>query len=89
MRIKKSYILRQVANLWIVLPLAEETVNLNGMIKLNDCGAMLWKELEQGSDREGLTQALTREYRVSREQAWQDAGEFLDQLAQAGCLEEQ
>lgn len=87
MKIKNGFVLRQVANLWVVMPFGAQLLDFNGMIKLNDCGAMLWKELEQGSDREGLTQALTREYRVSREDAWQDAGEFLDKLAQAGCLE--
>lgn len=87
MKIKQGYVLRQVADLWVVLPLAEETVNFNGMIKLNDCGALLWKALERGCDAEALVDAVLAEYRVSREQARADVMEFLENLSHAGCLE--
>ena len=86
MRIKEGYVLRQVANLWVVLPLAQETVNFNGMIKLNDCGALLWKELERGCEPEELVDAVLGEYRVSREQAQADVAEFLENLSKVGCL---
>lgn len=87
MKIKQGYVLRQVADLWVVLPLAEETVNFNGMIKLNDCGALLWKALERGCDVKGLVDAVLAEYRVSREQAQADVMEFLENLSKVGCLE--
>ncbi len=87
MKIKEGYVLRQVADLWVVLPLAEETVNFNGMIKLNDCGALLWKELERGCEPEVLVDAVLAEYRVSREQARADVTEFLENLSKVGCLE--
>ena len=87
MKIKEGYVLRQVAGLWVVLPLAEETVNFNGMIKLNDCGALLWKELERGCELEGLVDAVLAEYRTTREQARTDVVEFLENLSKVGCLE--
>ena len=87
MKIKEGYVLRQVAGLWVVLPLAEETVNFNGMIKLNDCGALLWKELEHGCEPEALVDAVLAEYRVSRELARADVTEFLEKLSNVGCLE--
>ena len=87
MKIKQGYVLRKVANLWVVLPLAEETVNFNGMIKLNDCGALLWKGLERGCEPEELVDAVLAEYRVSREQARADVTEFLENLSKVGCLE--
>lgn len=87
MRIKQGYVLRQVAGLWVVLPLAEETVNFNGMMKLNDCGALLWKQLERGCELDELVDAVLAEYRVTREQAQADAAEFLEKLSKAGCLE--
>ena len=87
MKIKQGYVLRQVAKLWVVLPLAEETVNFNGMIKLNDCGALLWKGLERGCEPEELVELLLAEYRVTREQARADVMEFLENLSKVGCLE--
>jgi len=88
MRIKKDYALRQIADTWVVLPLAAETVNFSGMLTLNDSGAMLWKVLERKCDVDALTEALVAEYEVTEEQARVDAEEFLNKLIQAGCIEE-
>ena len=57
------------------------------MLKLNESGALLWKALKNGADLDGLVSALTAEYAVDEAQARADAREFLDKLAQAGCLE--
>ena len=54
MRIKDNFVLRQVADTWCVLPLGEATLNLNGMLTLNDSGAMLWQTLEKGGSKEGF-----------------------------------
>ena len=89
MRIKQDFVLRQVAVTWVVLPLAEQTVDFTGMLTLNASGAMLWKLLEQGSDRSALVDALLSEYEVSPQQASADVDEFLSKLKQAGCMEMQ
>jgi len=89
MRIKQDFVLRQVADTWVVLPLAEQTVDFTGMLTLNASGAMLWKLLEQGSDRSALVDALLSEYEVSPQQASADVDEFLAKLQQAGCMEMQ
>lgn len=88
MRIKKDFALRQVADTWVVLPLAEETVNFSGMLTLNDSGAMLWKVLEKNCDVDAVADALMNEYEVSEEQARADALEFINKLIDAGCIEE-
>ena len=88
MKIKKEYVLRQVADTWVVLPLGDAAVDFSGMLTLNGSGAMLWHVLEQGADREALTAALLEEYEVSRQQAMADVETFLNKLLQAGCLEE-
>lgn len=88
MKIKKDYALRQVADTWVVLPLAAETVNFSGMLTLNQAGVMLWKVLEKGCDKGALADALMAEYEVSAAQAQADAEEFLNKLIQMGCIEE-
>lgn len=86
MRIKKNFVLRRITEAWVILPLAEETVNFAGMLNLNETGAMLWKLLEKGADRDTLVQALTSEYAVSTEQAQEDVEEYLNKLFKAGVL---
>ena len=72
MKISDKFVLRQVAGSWIVLPVAEKTVDFNGMLTLNETGLMLWKLLEKGSSREALAQALTDEYDVTFAEALAD-----------------
>jgi len=87
MKIKEGFLLRQVADNWVVLPVGQACVDFNGMLSLNDSGALLWKALEQGGDREALADALLAEYEVERSVALADVDEFLAKLSKAGCLE--
>ena len=87
MKISDKFVLRQVAGEWIVLPVAEKTVDFNGMLTLNETGLMLWKILEKGASREDLAKALTDEYDVTFAEALADVNEYLGKLDLAGCLE--
>ena len=87
MKIKENFVLRQIAGAWVVLPLGAATLDFNGMLKLNESGMMLWRFLEQGADKEKMTQALLDAYDVSLDEAARDVEEFLDKLIQAGCLD--
>lgn len=87
MKLNGNYVLRQVADTWVVLALSAASVEFNGMLSLNETGALLWKALEKGGDREALADALTAEYAVGRQQALEDVDEFLAKLKSIGCLE--
>lgn len=58
MKIKPGFILRQLAGENVVVPVGTAGVSFNGMIRLNDTGALLWKELAGGADEEQLVQKL-------------------------------
>ena len=87
MKINKNFLLRQLADTWVVLPLSDTSVNFNGMITLNESGVVLWNTLEKGSDLDSLVSALRAEYIVSEEQARIDVEAFLRKLQTVGCLE--
>ena len=87
MKIREGYVLRQVADHYVVLPVGQASVSFNGMLSLNESGALLWRALENGGDRETLAAALTAEYEVEREQALSDADEFIAALEKIGCVE--
>lgn len=88
MKLKENFVLRQVADHWVVLPLNTGTLNFAGILSLNESGAMLWRCLEQGGDADTLADALTAEYNIDRATALADAREFIDKLRSAGCLED-
>ena len=88
MKINENFVLRQIADTWVVLPLGDATLDFNGMITLNETGSYLWSVLEGGCDQSQLVDALLSEYEVSREQAEADVEEFLGKLRNIDCLEE-
>ena len=87
MKLKPDFLLRQVAGSWVVVAVGMASVDFNGMLTLNESGALLWKTLESGADRAALVNALTSEYEVTAEQAGADVDEFLKTLLRTGCLE--
>ena len=87
MRIKEGYMLREAAGETVVVPFGEEALNFQGIISLNETGALLWKELAQGCEKKDLVQALLDEYEVDAETAEKDVNEFLKRADDAGLID--
>ena len=87
MKIKANFVLRQIASVWVVLPLGNAALDFREMLTLNESGVLLWRLMKEGCDREDLVTALLTEYDVSRSVAEADADEFVEKLRSAGCLE--
>ena len=88
MKIKANFVLRQIASVWVVLPLGNAALDFREMLTLNESGVLLWRLIKEGCDREDLVAALLTEYDVSRSVAEADADEFVEKLRSAGCLEQ-
>ena len=88
MKLKEDFVLRQVANTWVVLPLGDTALDFTSMVKLNDSGALLWQVLENTPSKDALVSALIAEYDVTAEVAKADVEEFLKVLLDFGCLEQ-
>ena len=87
MKLREGLILRYVDGMPIVVPLGEAAVSFNGMIRLNESGALLWRRLSEGADRAALVNALEEAYTVSAAEAEADVDAFLAPLLSAGFLE--
>jgi len=87
MKIKEGFVLREVAGSYVVVAVGKAVKTFNGIINLNDTGAFLWKQLEKGSNLDGLKSALLAEYDVDEEIAERDAKKFLDKVTEAGLVE--
>ena len=86
MKIKDGFILRQVADNYLVVAVGDAVKDFNGIINLNETGAFLWKILESGATEEELAKKLTEEYDVTEETAKADVGKFVAKLAEANLL---
>lgn len=88
MKIKKGFMLRKVAQDNVVIPIGAASVDLNGIIRLNEAGSILWQELvARDATAEELAEVLIREYGISKEQAEGDVQAFLKMLEPAKCIE--
>jgi len=88
MKLKEDFMLREVAGQWLVVPLGESVINVNGIITLSESGAILWKELESGdADEDKLADALMQEYEIDHGTALESVREFLDDLKEKGIAE--
>lgn len=88
MKIRKGYVLNEIAEENIVVAVGEEALRFHGVMKLNATGTFLWKMLGDSCSAEELSQAVQDKYQISAEQADQDVDAFLKVLQEAGMLEE-
>ena len=72
MKIKKDFILRKVADSYVVVPVGKLTLDFNGIINLNETGAFLFELLQEGAEKEDLLRKLLEEYDVTPEKAAAD-----------------
>jgi len=80
MKLKKEFILREVAGETIVVPVGSMALNFNGIISLDPVGTVIWKALEQGKEREEILNEILENFEVEKEIAETDMDEFLKQL---------
>ncbi len=86
MKIKEGFILREIAGSYIVVAVGEAVKSFNGVINLNQTGALLWKKLSEGGDEQSLLKALLDEYDVEEEVAKKDIELFIDRLKKANLI---
>ena len=86
MKIKDGFILREVADSYIVVAVGEAVKTFNGIVNLNETGAFLWKALETGATKEELLAKLTAEYDVDEDTAKKDIDAFVAKLEEAKLI---
>lgn len=86
MKIRNTYILRNVAGENLVVPIGD-SVNFNSVITLNATGKFLWELLKDDTTEEQLTDALCSEYSVEREIASRDVSSFIEKLKKNDMLD--
>lgn len=86
MKIVDGFVLKNIADTNVVVPLGSNTVSFRSVIQLNETGAFLWKLLENDIDEEGLLTAMLKEYDIDEQTAKADIDEFLTTMRKAELL---
>lgn len=80
MKLKKEFILREIAGEYILVPTGETTLNFNGLITVNELGAFIWNNIEKVNSEENILKLILDEYEVEENIAREDLNEFLNKL---------
>ena len=87
MRINKDYVLREIAGDYVIIPIGSTVLEFNGLITVNEVGAVLWKMLQEADvTMEQLVQGIMAEYDVEESVVREDVQEFIDNLTEGGIL---
>lgn len=87
MKIKEGFMLKQVCDEYMIVPVGAASVDFKSVIRLNETGAFLWKLLENGAEKADMLKDILDEYDVSEEIASADIDAFIIKLTQTGILD--
>ena len=86
MKIQPGFMLRNIEDSYVVVPVGDNIVDFSAMITLNETGAFLWNLLSDDLNTEELANALCAEYEVGFDDAKKDVEEFVSILSEKKVL---
>lgn len=87
MKIKKGFVVRDIAGKSVVIALGEASKSFKGMIELNGVARVIWDLLAEGKESNEIVDAIVAEYDVDRETVASDVDRFINQLKGANVFE--
>ena len=88
MKQNPDFIITDVGDDHILVPVGKVAVNFNAIISLNDMGQTIWNMLENETSAEEILKSILAEYEVSEAQAKADIDSFLAKLRENGAIRE-
>lgn len=86
MKIKKGFVLREVAGQFVVVPVGDAVIDFNGMITLNKSAKLLFESLQEEKSVGELADLLAEKYQIGYDRALADVKDFLDILVKNDIL---
>lgn len=88
MKLKYSFVVRQIGGKAVAVAVGEDNAKFNGMIKLNSTGELVFDCLKADTTVDEIADRLCKQYSVDMSSAVADVTEYIDKLRQAGLIEE-
>lgn len=87
MKINEQFVLQEIADEYIVVPIGGAADRLSGVIRLNETGAFLWKLLmDKDYTQEALAKELAIEYKIEFSESLHDVEAFIKTINEYGCV---
>ena len=88
MKISKEFILREIAGEYILVPVGKTALTFNGLVTVNEVGALIWGMLEKGSNVSTIVNGILDEYDVDEQTATADVLEFISYLKSNNIIDD-
>lgn len=79
-QLKSQFVVREVGNELILVPLTTNIAHMNEMFVINEVGKLIWESISDSSDIESLTAAVLDHFDVDENVARKDVEVFLMRL---------
>ena len=86
MKRSADFLLREVADTQVLVPLGKAAIDFPGMVTLNGTGAYIWEQLAQEQTMQTLVAAVVECYAVDQETAQKDVQAFVEKLIPIGAI---
>lgn len=86
MRRNPDYMLRDVADTTVIVPVGKAAVKFPGMISVNEMGKQIWELLREEQSEDSIVEWICARYEVAPQRARADTEAFLRRLELAGAL---
>ncbi|MEE0326541.1 MAG: PqqD family protein [Butyricicoccus sp.] len=86
MKLKSTIILRKIAGETILVPVGEDAVRVNGLITVNEVGALICEQLKEERTVDALVAAVTAQFDVDAQTARADIASFIHTLEENDLL---
>lgn len=87
MKIKENFVLRKIADEYIVMPTKNNIASFDGAIALNEVSAFIFEKLQNPVSKEDLVIALLNEYNVDEATAAKDIDALISKFEEMGIIE--
>lgn len=88
MKRNDEFVLRELADKNVLIPFGKKAVDFNGVITINNTAKFLWEKSEDEIVPEKLAAALIEEFQIDEATANEAVKVFIEQLKEAGCINE-
>lgn len=87
MKIKENFVLRNIADEYIVMPTGSNIAVFDGAVALNEVSAFIFEKLCSPTSKEDLVKAVLNEYDVDEETAAEDVDNLISRFEEMGIIE--
>ena len=87
-KINKDFMLRKIADEYIIVPTGKASQIFNGMITVNEVAAFIWENVDECETIENIVSKLLSEFDIDEDNARQDVEGFTSELIKIGMVTE-